>query len=642
MKRKIIFILLAICFALSFGSMGVLGSSILPFRDVRITDWYAPAVEYVYSHGLMNGTSPTTFEPNGILTRAQVAQVLYNLEDTPLVSDTDSAIFSDVTDTEQWYYKPVIWAKKTGVVHGYEDGTFHPQAEVTRQEFAQMLYNYAKFKGYDLTPTGNLHVFPDAGSVGSWAETALIWANGNSLINGSDGYLLPRGFASRAQAASILMRFLQNVVGVPAEEPEVGDVNPETLPKSLLDFLEQFVVWYRSPPISYEGEYEKEYDSYRATDGTSNIVASIVNNAPCVDFSVYPGIAPQRIWNEQDPVGWSISGGYALYDGPTVDWIAQNIFNVSEVDLETLVQRGEEDKLFLKLEKERGEYEYYVPLIGIGGLPWSVEIQKAQYDGQKYRVEYDLYCLAPQKTYSGTYSTVVEYKEIDSQYYWSMYSHTQTNRENDIIDSVEFEIQRQDHSYYNDLGRLVIEHYYDKLVVKGDSQVAKAINASVEGDQQDFFSRNTSTMDAVFDYYANSDPPYTFFNTMDGEVTYNQNSILSLRQTFDWFLGGVHNTSWYGLTFDLNSGEKLVLSDLFPQMSKSALSSLVKTEVKEYINANLDRGWWEDAKEQIDAMDIDTIDFCIEDGTVVVFFEVYQLTPGASGPVQVNLSLTVK
>ena len=67
------------------------------------------------------------------------------------------------------------------------------------------------------------------------------------------------------------------------------------------------------------------------------------------------------------------------------------------------------------------------------------------------------------------------------------------------------------------------------------------------------------------------------------------------------------------LTFDLNSGEKLVLSDLFPQMSKSALSSLVKTEVKEYINANLDRGWWEDAKEQIDAMDIDTIDFCIEE-----------------------------
>ena len=94
MKRKIIFILLAICFALSLGSMGVLGSSILPFRDVRITDWYALAVEYVYSHGLMNGTSPTTFEPNGILTRAQVAQVLYNLEDTPIALEISKKILT--------------------------------------------------------------------------------------------------------------------------------------------------------------------------------------------------------------------------------------------------------------------------------------------------------------------------------------------------------------------------------------------------------------------------------------------------------------------------------------------------------------------------------------------------------------------
>ena len=639
MKRKIISILLAIFFAFSLGSIGVSGASTIPFQDVGIADWHAIAVEYVYSHGLMNGTSPTTFEPNGILTRAQVAQVLYNLEDTPAV--TGSGHFPDVTDTEQWYYKPVTWARKTGVVHGYEDGTFRPDEPVTRQEFAQMLYNYTDYKGYDLTPTGNLHVFPDAGSVDLWAETALSWANGNGLINGSDGYLLPRGFADRAQAAAILMRFLLNVAGVPMEEPEVGDVGPEALPKSLSDFLEQFVVYYRSPPISYDGEYEKEYDSYHAADSASNIMASIVNNAPCVDFSVYPGIAPQRIWNGQDPVGWSISGGYALYDGPTVDWIARNIFNVSEVDLETLVQRGAEDRLFLKLEQEGGGYEYYVPLIGIGGLTWSLEIQKAQYDGQKYHVEYDLYCLAPKKTYSGTYSTVVEYKEIGGQYYWSMYSHTQTHGESDTIDSVEFEIQRQDRSYYNSAGRLVIEHYYDELVVKGDSQVAKAINASVEADQQDFFSRNTSNMDAVYSYYANSDPPYTYFNTMDGEVTYNQNDILSLRQTFDWFLGGVHNTSWYGLTFDLNSGKRLVLSDLFPQMSKSALSSLVKTEVKEYMDANPDRGWWEDAKEQIDTMDIDTVDFCVEEGTIVVFFEVYQLTPGASGPVQVNLSLTV-
>lgn len=100
-------------------------------------------------------------------------------------------------------------------------------------------------------------------------------------------------------------------------------------------------------------------------------------------------------------------------------------------------------------------------------------------------------------------------------------------------------------------------------------------------------------------------------------------------------MGGVHNSSWYGLTFDLNTAKKMVLSDLFPQMSNWAVSSLVKAEVKEYMDANPNRGWWEDA------MDIDSIDFCVDEGKILVFFEVYQLAPGASGPVQVELSLTI-
>lgn len=106
-------------------------------------------------------------------------------------------------------------------------------------------------------------------------------------------------------------------------------------------------------------------------------------------------------------------------------------------------------------------------------------------------------------------------------------------------------------------------------------------------------------------------------------------------------MGGVHNSSWYGLTFDLNTAKKMVLSDLFPQMSNSAVSFLVKAEVKEYMDANPNRGWWEDAKAKVDAMNIDSIDFCVDEGKVLVFFEVYQLAPGASGPVQVELSLTI-
>ena len=101
----------------------------------------------------------------------------------------------------------------TGVATGYGDGTFQPGDSITRQEFAQMLYNYAKYKGYDLTAEGDLSQFPDSGSVADWAEIAMSWANGNELINGhDDGTIDAAGTAIRAQAASILMRFDQNLV----------------------------------------------------------------------------------------------------------------------------------------------------------------------------------------------------------------------------------------------------------------------------------------------------------------------------------------------------------------------------------------------------------------------------------------------
>ena len=107
----------------------------------------------------------------------------------------------------------MYWARITGVATGYGDGTFQPTDSITRQEFAQMLYNYAKYKGYDLTAEGDLSQFPDSGSVADWAEIAMSWANGNELINGhDDGTIDAGGTAIRTQAASILMRFDQNLV----------------------------------------------------------------------------------------------------------------------------------------------------------------------------------------------------------------------------------------------------------------------------------------------------------------------------------------------------------------------------------------------------------------------------------------------
>ena len=158
---------------------------------------------YVYQQGIMVGMSETTFEPNTTVNRAQVVQMLYNLEGQPQVSG-DSG-FSDIRDG-QWYAKAVAWASANDVVAGYEDGTFRPTRAVTREEFAQILYNYAKCKGYGLSASADLGKFPDSGQVSSWAETALGWANG--LINGhDDGRLDPKCSTIRAQAASILMNF---------------------------------------------------------------------------------------------------------------------------------------------------------------------------------------------------------------------------------------------------------------------------------------------------------------------------------------------------------------------------------------------------------------------------------------------------
>lgn len=175
--------------------------------DVSKDAWYHAAVDYVVKQGIMEGMSATTFSPNTEVTRAQAVQILYNLEGQPTV-DGDN----EFTDVFGWYEAAVTWAAQTGVATGYGDGTFQPGDNITRQEFAQMLYNYAKYKGYDLSAEGDLSQFPDSGSVADWAEAAMSWANGNELINGhDDGTIDAAGTAIRAQAASILMKFDQNL-----------------------------------------------------------------------------------------------------------------------------------------------------------------------------------------------------------------------------------------------------------------------------------------------------------------------------------------------------------------------------------------------------------------------------------------------
>ena len=181
-----------------------------PFEDVTEgDDWFYDAVAYVYENGIMAGTDETTFEPYMELDRAMAAQLFYNLEGKPAV--TGDSTFTDVT-SGHWAVDAITWAAENEVVAGIGEGLYDPDSNVTREQFAQMLYNYAKYKGYDLTATGDLSQFPDAGSISSWAETALSWANGKGLINGHEnGTIDPKGSTIRGQAASIMANFDQNV-----------------------------------------------------------------------------------------------------------------------------------------------------------------------------------------------------------------------------------------------------------------------------------------------------------------------------------------------------------------------------------------------------------------------------------------------
>ena len=181
-----------------------------PFTDVTGgEDWFYDAVAYVYENGIMAGTDETIFEPYMELDRTQAAQLFYNLEGKPAV--TGDSTFSDVT-SGHWAVDAITWAAQNDIVAGIGGGLYDPDSNVTREQFAVMLYKYARFKGYDLTATGDLTQFPDAGSISSWAETALSWANGKGLINGHEnGTIDPKGSTIRAQAASIMANFDQNV-----------------------------------------------------------------------------------------------------------------------------------------------------------------------------------------------------------------------------------------------------------------------------------------------------------------------------------------------------------------------------------------------------------------------------------------------
>ena len=179
----------------------------LNFTDVKENDWFFKGVEYVVDKGIMSGVSENEFAPAGKLTRAMLVQMLYNMESRP-ACDAENA-FMDVP-VGQWYTDAVIWANDAKIVSGMGEGLFAPNMEITREQMVVMLYNYAKFKGYDVTASADLSAFADTASVSAWAQPAMQWAVAEGYISGmGDSQLAPQGTATRAEIASVIMRFME-------------------------------------------------------------------------------------------------------------------------------------------------------------------------------------------------------------------------------------------------------------------------------------------------------------------------------------------------------------------------------------------------------------------------------------------------
>lgn len=187
-------------------------SHALPFTDLAAGAWYEDAVAYVYRHDLMSGFSEDTFGPNAALSRAQLCQILYNMEGRPAV--TGSGSFSDLADGA-WYTDAVTWAASKGIVDGYGGGLFGPDDNITREQLASILYRCAQARGDDVSvgEDTNILSYSDAADVAGYAVSAMQWACGAGVITGiSESALAPRGEATRAQTAAMLMRFCEQYV----------------------------------------------------------------------------------------------------------------------------------------------------------------------------------------------------------------------------------------------------------------------------------------------------------------------------------------------------------------------------------------------------------------------------------------------
>ncbi len=190
------------------GSTGEQGGSWQnPFTDVNENDWFFDAVQYTNENGIFSGITSSNFEPNTPVTRAMMVAVLYRAEGSP-TADTNSK-FADVSP-EAYYAQAVVWAEENNIVYGFSDTVFAPEQNITREQIAAIMERYADYKGQTTDEAGDLTQFADSDEISWWAVENVRWAVGRGIISGKGNNILdPLGNATRAEIASIIMRFIE-------------------------------------------------------------------------------------------------------------------------------------------------------------------------------------------------------------------------------------------------------------------------------------------------------------------------------------------------------------------------------------------------------------------------------------------------
>lgn len=230
--RKFVSIIVTLCFLLTLVPAGAFAAPTetdTPFNDVQSSDWFHEPVQYVYDEGLMAGTGDRIFSPQQTTTRGMIVTILHRMAGSPNAAAQD---FTDV-DADAWYAEAINWSIESGVGAGYGGGLFGPDDAITREQMASFLYRYAELEGYDVSAVGELEDFADASAVSDWAEDVMSWAVGADLFAGRDNnQLAPQGLTTRAEAATILMRYCENIVeeepDEPSDEPGVDDPSGES------------------------------------------------------------------------------------------------------------------------------------------------------------------------------------------------------------------------------------------------------------------------------------------------------------------------------------------------------------------------------------------------------------------------------